>query len=459
MAGQVAQLAAEVLPTGGRSLRVAIVGGGCAGVTTCRLFRDAGHIPKLFEAGIEVGGIWAPEPTNRVTYRGLVTNLPTPVMQSPDLDFGINLPSYVQSRDLGEYIAQYADHFALRPFMEFEARVTRVRALSRSSSNENDSVSWEVQWNGRGEARKGEFDAVVVATGHYNDPYMPKIPGQEAWLADAVAPGDRGVSHSQGYDDPEAFKGRSVLVVGGRSSGVDVARELRAFASWVYVLDKSCTEVTTVGQCTHLPLGAEVCPDGHMRVQGILAPGHPIDHIVLATGYKYIYPFLDSQDIGLEFGPDERYVSPLYLHVLHARLPSLCFIGVPLAVPCPIPLFEAQARFAAAFLRGDATAAATKATREAWVAARRESVGERLQDMHFLGGSSWDYMRQLSRMAGVTGAEFDAYASRLALVSEVYGDRCEKRPKLPWDDDTYRKYEYAVDWEAGTWQVASPAEE
>ena len=33
--------------------------------------------------------------------------------------------------------------------------------------------------------------------------------------------------------------GKAVLVVGGRSSGVDIARELRGVVTWLYVLEKA----------------------------------------------------------------------------------------------------------------------------------------------------------------------------------------------------------------------------
>ena len=36
------------------------------------------------------------------------------------------------------------------------------------------------------------------------------------------------------YDDPETFRGRAVLVVGGRSSGVDIARELKPRVKRLY---------------------------------------------------------------------------------------------------------------------------------------------------------------------------------------------------------------------------------
>ena len=53
------------------------------------------------------------------------------------------------------------------------------------------------------------------------------------------------------------------------------------------------------------------------------------------------------------------------------------------------------------------------------------------------------------------------WESRLRTVEAVYDDRGGRYPKLPWHDDSYRRCEYRVDWEAGTWSVddskASPS--
>ena len=64
------------------SRRVAVIGGGSAGVVTARLLARAGHRPEVFEAGESFGGVWAARPTNAVVYAKLTTNLPTIVMQA-----------------------------------------------------------------------------------------------------------------------------------------------------------------------------------------------------------------------------------------------------------------------------------------------------------------------------------------------------------------------------------------
>lgn len=429
----------------GASRSVAVIGAGPAGVVACRYLREAGHRPTAFEAAGEVGGIWAPEPANSVVYRGLTTNIPTVAMQSFDLDFPNGLPSYVRGSDLGDYIAAYADHFGLRPLIRFGTEVTSVMPGP-------GDASWTVRSRGSAGEAQERFDAVVVAKGHYDEPYAPEIPGQAAWLA---ADSSRTVVHSREYDDPQVYAGRVVLVVGGRSSAVDIARELRGVASAVYVLEKGCEKVLAEASCMHVPLGSELQADGRLRVGGEAIAGPPVDGVILATGYVYAFPFLDAGRLGLEFGPARRFVEPLWMHAVHARHPTLCFIGVPLAVPCPVPLFEAQSRFVAAHLRQEL---APLEEREAWVASRREAVGARTQDWHFLGPHAWEYMRQLTALSGVAGAEYEAYDRRLSIVSQVYQDRVAKRPALPWGDDWFRRCQYTVDWERGTWEVLDPPE-
>lgn len=51
--------AREGVPSPGRQRRVAVIGAGPAGLTTCRELLQAGHLPVLFEARSHVGGVFA----------------------------------------------------------------------------------------------------------------------------------------------------------------------------------------------------------------------------------------------------------------------------------------------------------------------------------------------------------------------------------------------------------------
>ena len=456
------------------SRRVAVIGGGSGGVIAARFMKRAGHRPVLFEAGSSFGGVWADHPTNDVVYKNLQTNLPTVVMQSPDLDFPNGLPSYIDKPTLGAYIEDYANKFGVAPLAHFGACVTSV---ARSVSGADGG--WEVRWTCSGVTYTEHFDAVVVANGHYEEPYIPQIPGQHEWLA---ADPSRSIVHSRSYDEPSAFRGRSVLVVGGRSSGVDIARSLRGVARWVYVLEKKCaTAVSHEAEAvTHVPLGTRLCADGRLRVgetggsktdrvEPEPLPGPPVDAVVLATGYTYSFPFLDEHALGMRF-VGRRAVTPLYLHMQHAVHPTLGFVGIHLAVPCPIPFFECQAAYLAeAWARPPVEELSTADERAQWVASRlaRVEASGREQDLHYTsshGTTAWQYMRELVRAVRETEPTQESvdepcwmrrpdWEQRLTTVEAVYTDRGSRYPTLPWHDDAYRRCEYTVDWESGRWTV------
>ena len=250
--------------------------------------------------------------------------------------------------------------------------------------------------------------------------------------------------------------------------------------------------VTHEGEAvTHVPLGTTLSADGqlHLARRGgeasgeevdgeaggsggegasdpTVLPGPPVDRVVLATGYLYSFPFLDEQHLGMRFR-GERFVTPLYQHLMHAHRPTLGFIGVPLAVPCPIPFFECQAAYLAeAWARPPASPLTTAAYREAWVKDRIAAVGaDRPQDLHFTsagGASPWGYMRELLGLIhavtpptpdGESWVERSDFAERLATVESVYDDRGARYPKKPWHEDDYRRCQYSVDWASGTWAV------
>ncbi len=371
------------------SRRVAVIGGGSSGVVAARFLLRAGHRPTVFEAGPCFGGVWSDVPVNTVVYRNLVTNLPKQVMQSPDLDFPDALPSYINKQQLGSYIARYADEFGVTPVTSFGSRVISVSPVCQSCDCAEER--WDVRWVCDGAECGDTFDCVAVANGHYAEPYVPMLPGQEDWLAADPA---RSIIHSRSYDEPSPFRNQVVLVVGGRSSAVDISRSLVGVARWLYVLDKGCLHTTAHPQqaVTHVPLGAILCGDGHLRLPAASSgechappftaalPGPPIQSVILATGFLYSFPFLVEENVGMSFHHRRR-VTPLYLHMQHARRPSLAFIGIQLAVPCPIPFFECQAAYLAeVWAQPPGSDTTTLEERCAWVEDRLSRIASSVRD-------------------------------------------------------------------------------
>lgn len=71
-----------------------------------------------------------------------------------------------------------------------------------------------------------EFDAVVVATGHYTVPYIPYTEG----LAELAQNFPGSVEHSKAWRGLDKYRGKRVVVVGASISGTDISFALAPVA-------------------------------------------------------------------------------------------------------------------------------------------------------------------------------------------------------------------------------------
>jgi len=103
-----------------------------------------------------------------------------------------------------QYLEDSADE--IRPLIKLSSQILSV---TKTSKNEQNNGGWEVKMldlNTRS-ATTAHFDAIVVASGHYNDPFVPSIPGLEAFNLEYPT----AISHSKFYKSPSIFKGKVSL--------------------------------------------------------------------------------------------------------------------------------------------------------------------------------------------------------------------------------------------------------
>ncbi|KAF7078480.1 hypothetical protein CFC21_082904 [Triticum aestivum] len=180
-----------------RSLRVAVIGAGAAGLVAARELRREGHAPVVFERTDGVGGTWvyeadadasaSPEPpvTQRRSnlYASLRTNLPRECMGFLDFPF-VAGPDGDPRRFPGHaevlrYLQSFARRFDLHGLVRLETEVVRV-------SREASGTSWRVRYSRKApgsekrEAEEEVFDAVVVCNGHYSKPHFADVAGADA---------------------------------------------------------------------------------------------------------------------------------------------------------------------------------------------------------------------------------------------------------------------------------------
>jgi len=191
--------------------RVAIIGGGPAGLVAAKSLLEEDFQPTVFEQSSNIGGQWnAPAPHSGV-WKTMRANTSKVTMCFSGFPFEEKLPMFLTNQQAHAYLLKYAERFDLNERVRLNSRVEMV-------SRVNDG-GWLVESTIHGEHRKAEaFSHVIVASGRFNKPRIPRVKGFERFRGT--------ISHTFDYRDNEEFKDRRVLVIGNSISGLEVASEL-----------------------------------------------------------------------------------------------------------------------------------------------------------------------------------------------------------------------------------------
>ncbi|KAL0550360.1 hypothetical protein IC582_014868 [Cucumis melo] len=341
------------LPT---SRRVAVIGAGAGGLVTARELGREGHQVVVFERNTRIGGTWVysseiesdplgvdPNRTriHSSLYKSLRTNLPRELMGVRDYPF---VPREGEDRDprrfpshreVLKYLEDFANEFGICKLVRFGTEVVFAGL--------EEVGKWRVEFRcENGDVDEDLFDALVVCVGNYSQPRVAEIPGIDGW------PGEQ--LHSHNYRDPEPFRGKVVVLIGYSSSGTDICQELIGVAKEIHIAWRSAktelldTESINSNVSFH-PMIESVHKDGAVVFQDGCTVS--ADVILHCTGYKYHFPFLETNGI---VTVDNNRVGPLYKHVFPPALaPGLSFVGLPFKV-VPFPLFELQSNWIAGVL-------------------------------------------------------------------------------------------------------------
>ena len=128
-------------------------------------------------------------------YEQLETNIPHTLMNFTDEKFPAGTPLFPRHETVLQYLKGYAEDVKI--YIQFQAQVLDVQRLAGA---------WEIEILDlrTDQVSRIEFDAVVVASGHFNDPYVPSIPGLVEF--DQAHPG--ALLHSKFYRRPDTYAGK-----------------------------------------------------------------------------------------------------------------------------------------------------------------------------------------------------------------------------------------------------------
>ncbi|NWV00231.1 FMO4 monooxygenase, partial [Upupa epops] len=217
---------------------VAVIGAGVGGLASIKCCLDEGLEPTCFERSEDIGGVWRYTDSTdggRISvYRSVITNTSKEMSCFSDFPYPADFPNYLPHGFVQEYFQMYAQHFNLLQHIHFKTTVLNVRKRPDFAT----SGQWEVVTETNGVQKSHVFDAVMVCTGHYQEPYLPLacFPGIDTCFKGQYL-------HSQEYKDAEAFRGKRVLVVGTGNTGGDLAVELSHVAAKVFLSARSSTWV------------------------------------------------------------------------------------------------------------------------------------------------------------------------------------------------------------------------
>lgn len=346
-------------------------------------------------------------------YEGLTTNIPESLMTfSDEKSWGKNISVFNQHYHYGSDIDKYLKRYAGRNidkiqfnstvedvYKDYSKKGSKFVLTIREETDEVDDNNESIdKWY------KEEFDAIIVATGHYNVPFIPDVPG----LKEIYEKFPSKVTHSKTFriSNLDEYKDKVVIVVGTRSSGVDIAEIVsqQGGAKFVYQSQRrkdtairSVSSDTKNYQIKPIIKSYELINDGKDIIVNF-EDGSVItnpDKIVYATGYRFSYPFLKSLYPNFTTG----YIIPdLYQHTFSTKDPLLSVIGVPTDA-ISFRAFEYQAVLVSRFLAGKVSLPSVQEQND-WCSQRFAEKGDTRAYHSIESNKKLEYLETLTQLGG-----------------------------------------------------------
>lgn len=192
-----------------RERRYAVIGAGPSGLAAARALQREGIAFDGYEASRGVGGLWDIDNPRSTMYDSahLISSRTTTEFAEFPMRSTADYPSH---RELIAYFREYADHFGLVRHYRFDTTVTAVR---RHDGDEDGAGRWSVTASGPGGERTTRYTGVIIANGTLAEPQVPDFPGDFA--------GE--ILHTSAYKSARQLDGKRVLIVGAGNSGCDIA--------------------------------------------------------------------------------------------------------------------------------------------------------------------------------------------------------------------------------------------
>ncbi|GLS19228.1 monooxygenase [Labrys miyagiensis] len=210
---------------------VLVVGGGQAGLSIAARLAQLQVDTLIVDRQPRIGDNW------RNRYHALTLHNQVHVNHLPYMPFPPTWPSYIPKDKLAAWFEAYVESMELNYWTasEFE-----------SGAYDEAEERWSVMLR-RADGTKREMHPkhVVMATGASGIPSIPDIP--------TLCNFSGKILHSSQYEDGEAWRGKSVLVIGAGNSGHDIAQDLYSSGARVTLVQRGSTLIVNIEPSAQLP--------------------------------------------------------------------------------------------------------------------------------------------------------------------------------------------------------------
>jgi cation diffusion facilitator CzcD-associated flavoprotein CzcO len=437
-------------PTGLTNIkRIAIIGAGPSGLAVAKylIAEKAFDTIDIYEQQSEVGGVWnyspnisgkvaipqttpngPPEPPiwpkkapaplfSNSMYDRLNTNIPKGLMGFSDPKFPSESLLFPIREDVQSYLVQYSQE--IRQLIKFSTQVVKV--LDTSATNR---PNWELTSKSTitDISEVLDYDAIVVANGHYSVPFVPDVRGIDTF--NKAYPSV--ITHSKAFRSPASFKDKKVIVVGSAASGLDIGTQISQVSQKPMLNSVRTSSPLKLGQENKEevpPIAEYIVESRAVRFEDGRVEAD-IDAIVYCTGYLYSFLFFKALDPPLV--DTGRRVRGLYKQLFNINHPTLAFTALSQKI-IPFPVAEAQGSVIAKVWAGKLELPPAEEMRE-WERKRVEELGDGTA-FHVLGyPKDAEYINKLHDWAKSAGGAFKDskeppyWTAEQRWVRDIYSD-------------------------------------
>lgn len=189
---------------------VAVIGAGVGGLSAARYLTSQGFDVTVLESHSDLGGQWNRHNPNSGVWPQMRTNTARFVTKLSDVDYPDHVSVFPRNGEVLDMLRAFAESHDLLRCIRFSAEVTGLGV---------EESGYRVEWRDGAGTHSEVFDRAVVASGRFNLPEVPSIPGLDDFA------GELGVMHAFRYKEPERFVGKRIVVCGGSISALEIASD------------------------------------------------------------------------------------------------------------------------------------------------------------------------------------------------------------------------------------------